>query len=308
MTCLRSFVYCSIILFGTAAACSEVAVAPGGGGSTATTRLVITPGQARLAAVGDTMRLRAGLYDADGNRLDGAAVTWTSADPDIFTIDQTGLVTGRRALSTGRAIASASGRADTAYVVVANQDASPCLGYSTPVALAVGEAVSITMSDGACITSAGGGDEYIVVPWYGTSYGSSTVSLDVTGNGLSALAPSPSRTPLASRSMYRSTDWSAMAAASFRRNLGFERGIREMGRRELMTLAPRGRAEFARRARSARLLTLIPPYLSLGDLVQLNTNVTACTAPTVRTGRVMATSARAIIVADTSNPAGGFTA
>ena len=307
MSCLRSFIRSSIILFGTAAACSEVGVAPPGGGSTATTRLVITPGQARLAAVGDTMRLRAGLYDPDGNRLDGAAVTWASADPDIFTIDQTGLVTGRQALSVGRAIASASGRADPAYVVVANQDVSPCLGYSAPVALAVGQAVSVSMSDGACITSAGGGDEYIVVPWYGTSAGWSTVSLDVTGNGLSAPAPSPSLAPLASRSMYRGTDWSEMAPASLRRNVGFERSLREMGQRELMPLARRGRAEFARRALSASLSTLIPAYLSVGDLVQLNTNVTACTSPTVRTGRVMATSARAIVVADTSNPAGGFT-
>ena len=220
------------------------------------------------------MRLRAGLYDPDGNRLDGAAVTWTSADPDIFTIDQTGLVTGRQALSVGRAIASASGRADTAYVVVANQDVSPCLGYSAPVALAVGQAVSVSMSDGACITSAGGGDEYIVVPWYGTSAGWSTVSLDVTGNGLSAPAPSPSRAPLASPSLYRGTDWSEMAPASLRRNVGFERSLREMGQRELMPLARRGRAEFARRALSASLSTLIPAYLSVGDLVQLNTNVT----------------------------------
>src|SRR5438067_12758920 len=113
MTSLRSFVCCSIILFGTAAACSEVGVAPGGGGSTAITRLVITPGQARLAAVGDTFRLRAGLYDDGGSRLASTAMTWTSIDPDVFTIDQTGLVTGKRALSVRRAIASASGRTDT---------------------------------------------------------------------------------------------------------------------------------------------------------------------------------------------------
>src|SRR5437868_2981267 len=202
MSQLRTFVRCSIILFSTATACSEVA-APRGGGSTASTLLVITPGQAQLAAVGDTMRLRAGLYDADGSPLAGSAVTWTSADPDIFTIDQTGLVAGKRALSVGRAIASASGKTDTAYVVVANPDASPCLGYSAPVALAVGEAITVSMSDGACITSPGGGDEYIVVPWYGTAAGGSTVSLEVAGDGVVAPASSPLRVPLASRSLHR---------------------------------------------------------------------------------------------------------
>ena len=41
------------------------------------------------------------------------------------------------------------------------------------------------MSDGACITSAGGGDEYVVVPWYGTATGGSTVA-NRTLTGLSS--------------------------------------------------------------------------------------------------------------------------
>ena len=123
----RVLVPCSIVLLGSAAACNEPALAPAGGGTTAE-EVVITPGQVRLAAVGDTMRLHASLYDGDGNPIAGGAVTWTSADPNIFTIDQKGLVTGKQALSVGRAIASASGLADTAYVVVANPGASPCLG------------------------------------------------------------------------------------------------------------------------------------------------------------------------------------
>jgi hypothetical protein len=304
---LRTFVRCSIILLATTTACNET-VAPRGGGSTVVTRLVITPGQARLAAVGDTMRLRAGLYDADGSPLASTAVTWTSADPVIFTIDQTGLGAGKRALSVGRAIASASGKTDTAYVVVANPDASPCLGYSAPVALAVGQAITVSMSDGACITSAGGGDEYLVVPWYGSASGGSTVSLEVAGDGVAAPAFSPSRVPLASRSLYRGTGFHDQSPTSISRDLSFERGIRELGRRELIPLANRGRAELARRKLSPTLATNIPTYLTDGDLVQLNSNATSCTSPVFRTGRVMATSARAIVVADTGNPAGGFTA
>ena len=188
---LRTLVRCSFIVLCTVSACTEVS-APIGGGSTTTTSLVITPGQVRLAAVGDTVRLRAALYDDAGTRL-GGAVTWTSADPDVFTIDQSGLVTGVKTLSVGRAIATASGKADTAYVVVANPDVSPCLGYSAPVALAVGQAISVSLSDGACITSAGGGDEYVVVPWHGTSSGATTVPVEVTGTGLVDLAHGASR-------------------------------------------------------------------------------------------------------------------
>jgi hypothetical protein len=107
--------------------------------------VVITPSQVRLAAVGDTMRLHASLYDGDGNPVASPAVTWTSADPSIFTIDQNGLVTGKQALSVGRAIASASGLADTAYVVVADPNASPCLGSAAPVALAIGQSLDLSM-------------------------------------------------------------------------------------------------------------------------------------------------------------------
>ena len=294
---------CSIIVLASAA-CNDTA-APRGGGSTASTRVVITPGQARLTAVGDTMRLRAGLYDENGTLL-GAAITWTSLDPSVFTIDQSGLVTGKQALSVGRAVASASGEADTAYVVVANPDASPCLGYSAPVALAVGQAVNVSMSDGACITSAGGGDEYILVPWYGTPFGSNTASIDAIGNGLAAPPVSPSRAPLASRSFYSPMDLAGRARPSVSRNVAFDRKIREIGRRELMPLASRSRATLATRAATPPLDASIPTYLTVGDLVQLNTNDSGCTASTLRTGRVVVTSARTIIVADTANPTGGF--
>jgi hypothetical protein len=299
------WVRCSILLLCAASACTDVS-APSGGGSTTTTSVVITPGQVRLVAVGDTVRLRAAMYDDGGTRLTNAGVTWSSADPDVFTIDQSGLVTGLKALSVGRAIATASGKADTAYVVVANPDASPCLGSGLPIALSIGQAISVSMSDGACITSAGGSDEYVVVPWFGTTSGAATIPLEVTGVGLSDLAPTPARLPVAYRSSYAAAEGGSASASSLRRSLAFDRRLREQGVRAIMPLAPKARAEFARRALDPSLAS-VPGYLTIGDLVQLNTNPDACTATTIRTGRVVAVSARAIVVADTGNPAGGFT-
>ena len=301
----KTFVCCSIALLWAAAACNDAAVAPSGGGDVVSPRLVITPGQARLAAVGDTARLYAALYDGDGNRL-ATPVTWRSADPTVFTIDQTGLVTGRQAQSVGRAIASTSGQADTAYVVVADSNASPCLGYAAPVALTVGQAISVSMSNGACITSAGGGDEYMVMPWYGTSDTSSTIPLEVTGTGLDAPSPNAIRAPVAIRSSFTSTVRRGAASLSIHRDLAFDLDVREMGRRQVMALASRARKEIARRALSPSFSSG-PVYLSIGDLVDFNTNIAACFSPVTRTGRVVASSARAIVVADTSNPAGGFT-
>jgi len=297
----------SIVLLASLAACNnEAGFAPVGGGNALTNRVVITPRQARLVAVGDTSRLRAALYDGDGNLL-GGPVVWTSADPSVFTVDQNGLVTGKLAQSVGRVIASASGKADTAYVVVADPSAAPCLGYAAPVALAVGQAVSVDMNDGACITSAGGGDEYLIMPWYGTSDTTTTMPLEVIGTGLSAPGPNPLRAPLASPSLSRSVLLSGAVSPSRHRDLHFDRAMREIGRREVMPLAPQGRAEMARRRALSPSFSSSPAYLGVGDLVQFNTDTTACLSSTYRTGRVMATSARAIVVADTTNPTGGFT-
>jgi hypothetical protein len=284
----------SIAFLLAAAACGD-GTGPSEGGDLPS-QVVITPGQARLVAVGDTMRLRAGLYTLYGSPLSAGAVTWTAADPDVFTIDQGGLVTGTRALSSGRAIATIGDHADTAYVVVADPDASPCLGYSPPVTLAVGQAINVSMTDAACIVSAGGGDEYVIVPWQGSLVGASTVSLDVTGSGLSTVPPS---TPYAAGTTRR---------RSATRSFEFERRLRESSRRQLMPLAPAARDAFRSRATSESRAAAIPAYLAIGDLVNLNAEVvTACTMPAPRTGRVAAISARAIVVHDTANPAGGFT-
>jgi hypothetical protein len=286
----------SIVALLALAACGD-GTAPSEGGELPT-QVVITPGQARLVAVGDTMRLRAGLYTVYGTALSAGAVTWTAADPDVFTIDQAGLVTGTRAQAVGRAIATIGDEADTAYVVVADPDASPCLGYSPPVTLAVGQAISVSMTDAACITSAGAGDEYVVVPWHGSVVGSRTVSLEVTGSGLSTIPPpSPALSP-----------GSGVTAAAPPRSFAFERSVRDLGRRELMPLARNARDEFESRKKSGVRAAAVPTYLALGDLVALNARVgSACSAPDLRTGRVAAISARAIVVHDTANPAGGFT-
>jgi hypothetical protein len=277
------------------AACGD-GTAPSAGGDVPS-HVVITPGQARLVAVGDTMRLRAGLYTTYGTVLSAGTVTWTAADPDVFTIDQGGLVTGTRAVSVGRAIATIGSQADTAYVVVADPDASPCLGYSPPVTLGVGQAISVSMTDAACITSAGGGDEYLIVPWQGSPIGSSTVTLEVTGSGLGAVT-----SPSGNRSAAHPVSTGAT------RSFEFERALREMTRRELMPLARTARGAFESRRTSEIRAAAAPAYLALGDLVDLNTKVsTACTLPALRTGRVVAISSRAIVVHDTANPPGGFT-
>jgi hypothetical protein len=291
-----AFTRSSILLLVILISCGDGTAPPGDG---VPGNVVITPGQARLAAVGDTSRLRAAFYDEFGLSLPGVAVTWTALDPQVFSVDQAGLVTGLQPMSVGRVVAAAVGRADTAYVVVANPDASPCLGYSAPVTLAVGQATDVSLTDAACIASAGSDDEYLVVPSQASAIGWSTVSLDVTGTGLSTVAPSPVVSPSAGN---------PLLTREPARGFAFERQIRNIGEREVMPMTRRAREVFGRDARSEGRANAVPAYLNVGDLVALNVSVTStCTTPVLRTGRVAAVGARAIVVHDTANPAGGFT-
>jgi hypothetical protein len=273
----------------------------------AVARVVVTPGQARLVAVGDTARLRARQYDSYGNALPTGGVTWTVVDPDVFTIDQNGLVTGMRGLAVSRAIASVAGRADTAFVVVANPDASPCLGYRPPATLAVGQSIDVSMTDGACIASAGGADEYVLIPWNGSTASSSVVTLRVTGSGLTPVTASQSLAPLAGTPSLTPIPAPGTVDDPVR-GFAFERLIREMGRREVMPLARRARNALGTRAAFGSRAAAIPANLVAGDFINLNANASAsCSSPSLRTGRVAAISSRAIVVHDTANPAGGFT-
>ncbi|MGH7619820.1 MAG: hypothetical protein ACREPM_21615, partial [Gemmatimonadaceae bacterium] len=84
----------------------------------------------------------------------------------------------------------------------------------------------------------------------------------------------------------------------------FDAMLRETARRELTPLIPAARAQ--------RLLgaayNAIPGNVTVGTLVTLNANsFNACTNVKSRVARVAGISNTAIVVADTANPAGGFT-
>ena len=55
--------------------------------------VAVTP-EADTIAPGDTLRLAAEAYDANGQRVAGAAFAWSSSDASVATVDGSGLVTG----------------------------------------------------------------------------------------------------------------------------------------------------------------------------------------------------------------------
>ena len=264
-------------------------------------RVVVTPGQVRMSAVGDSSRFRARQYDAHGNVVPGGSIVWRAADGDVVTVQQNGVVRGARAPAIGRVIASVDDRADTAFVVIADPTVSRCLGYSPPVSLAVGQALEVSMTDGACITSAGD-EEYVIVPWHGSTAGAATATLQIIGSGLAPVTTSQSVAPSVAARPH-------MASGDPERSFALEARIREMGRRDVMPLARRARDAVADRlVPSYNRRGAIPTNVALGEFLELNANASAsCSAPSMRTGRVVAVSSRAVVVHDTANPAGGFT-
>ena len=66
--------------------------------------VAVTPAEANIAALGDTLRLSAEALDANGNAVAGAEFSWESSDDAVATVNATGLVT---ALGSGSATITA---------------------------------------------------------------------------------------------------------------------------------------------------------------------------------------------------------
>ena len=56
-------------------------------------RITLSPIETTLTAVGETLRLTATVLDQEGKAVEGAAVTWTSSNPAVVSVDEGGLAT-----------------------------------------------------------------------------------------------------------------------------------------------------------------------------------------------------------------------
>ena len=106
--------------------------------------VAVAPAEAVIAALGDTLRLAAGAFDANGHAVADAEFSWASSDVAVATVDAGGLVT---AASNGAATVTAtSGQASSdARVTVEQQVAGVELSPST-AALLPGDTLRIMAS------------------------------------------------------------------------------------------------------------------------------------------------------------------
>ncbi|MCH7475709.1 MAG: Ig-like domain-containing protein [Gemmatimonadetes bacterium] len=69
-------------------------VGPGTGNGTPTVAtVVVTPGNATLVSLGETVQLTASALDANGNTISGKTFTWSSSDESLVTVSSSGLAT-----------------------------------------------------------------------------------------------------------------------------------------------------------------------------------------------------------------------
>ena len=85
--------------------------------------VTVSPAAGRIA-VGDTLRLAAEAFDANGQRVEDAEFTWASSDESVATVDASGLVRGI-AESTTSITATAGSAQGTARITVASPHTTP---------------------------------------------------------------------------------------------------------------------------------------------------------------------------------------
>ncbi|HEX8696395.1 MAG TPA: Ig-like domain-containing protein [Longimicrobium sp.] len=254
----------------------------------------------RTLAVGETMQLVATVRDTRGGEPAEPDLRWSSDAPGVAAVDGGGVVRG---LAPGTATLRAAVGDRSAAVRVFVAAAPPgCDQPGAVRALAVGEAV-VAGGVGAsvlCLDGGAGGKEYVAVP-FNSADDFGRLPLAVSTAGTVPVSPvSPSRVPA----------FDLGGEGEPVPDGGWEARLRGRAERELERFVGAARALAAAREGGG---TALAPRLDLatrnvqpGDQLRINASVASCDTPSVRTGRVVAVTERAVLVADAANPAGGL--
>ncbi len=282
------------LVLALAAACSDDPTGP----ELATSLEILSgsePFDEQTIGLGGTLQLTAAPRDESRKNL-VRSIRWTTSDARVAAVGADGLVTG---MGPGVAfiVASTDARSDTARVNVALPVSGPvaCSAGRAGLALAVGEARETTGWEVGtlCLEGGAAGAEYVVIPFH-ASGGAGRLGIELAAAGVLPAAgpPSPSR--------------SLAAGTVSAPDEAFHLRLRERARRGLA-----GRAEeLARHGERPPSFSRAASVPAVGDRLRLNVETLSsdgCSRPDYRTGRVIAVTRRAIVVADTANPRGGFT-
>jgi hypothetical protein len=268
----------------------------------AVSAVMLSSRSARMVVGVDTARVSATSIDAFGN-VTGPAPSYTVRDPSLVTVDASGLIRAERRGASTYVVATAGGVSDSVRVTVLSPGQSVCTGLVDPLELSVGQVVTGLSADGVCVHASSSNDEFALVPYYDSNVSSATIRFEAYAQNTAALG-----LPSAAAMLGASMNVLPRGPAGLVPDVGFETRLRERERLEAARRLPPSRGGAASPRFDVRANTARAAVPAVGDLLQLNANANDfCDNPSMRTGRVAAVTAKAIIVADTANPDGGFT-
>ena len=293
--------FCLVLLV---TACSTGTNNGGTGPQVTPVAQVVVSSASSSILVGQTTSATATTMSATGTVLTGRTISWSSGSPTVATVTSAGTIT---AVGAGQAIITATSESKSGQVAITvTAVATTCAGISA-LTLQVGEVHLLSSAERSQLCIGGGinGSEYVLIPFNGdTTAATQQVSLSAT-NTVAIQAPlaaqvvashsgalfHQNRIPNQALALRRMAQSRALLGPSLR-----SRG--RSGALFSAQLAPSGR-------RGINGLATTP---TVGTLAQLNANGNdACNVPLMRTGRVIAVTAHAIVLADTLSPAGGYT-
>jgi hypothetical protein len=300
----------------SAAACGGSTEPSGSANKASQIQIVSGNGQVQLVGQPLPSPLVVKVVNSSGTPVQGATVTFSvtsgvaTISPTTATTDATGQAKTQVTLGSSpgnvQINASVSGTSlVVAFVVTAGTNASAraCTG-ATPAAMAVGQVSAGVTGSGVCLSGGTSGADFALIAFHANPDSSAIASVNVTSQNAVALSTpdvAPSLNVLATGRSIGSFSRSRINPAQ----AAFELNLRRKERRELGPKMAAARQWMQNRAR----FSVVPTgALSLNQILTLNANGDqACSNPVNIGARVVAISPSAYVVADTANPAGGFT-
>ena len=192
---------------------------------------------------------------------------------------------------------------------VANADCS-----STVTSLAAGQVLTGLGATSLCVAGGTSGAEFALVPFNTALDGSAGTSFTVQASGVTATAVASRLPTEGTFNVLAGASPTSATLSSLALTRALDAKLRASEARDLAPRIAGARAWMRSRQRTTSgsvpglSLSVVPSTAQVGQFVTLNANTeSACSSPDMRTGRVAAVSKKAIIVADTSNPASGYT-
>ena len=192
---------------------------------------------------------------------------------------------------------------------VANADCSTAVTSLSP-----GQVLTGLGATSLCVAGGTSGGEFALVPFNTALDGSAGTSFTVQASGVTATAVASRLPTEGTFNVLAGASRTSATLSSLALTRALDAKLRASEARDLTARIAGARAWMRSRQRTTSgsvpglSLSVVPSTAQVGQFVTLNANTeSACSSPDLRTGRIAAVSKKAIIVADTSNPASGYT-